>query len=182
MIELTPFFSSFQWSMWVPAFFCALSLAIVLVYAIFERSIPEENKIMTGKKLAARRAERGVVQTKTTLATRYTYVKMSIFAIPAAFWLLILSQLLQCQLASLSSLRFSRLDASKLIFVCSLSSPASAVSAYSSNLADIIAVTRAATKETAGYTASIAQVMPIVLTPVLGFAFDRWGRRMFLGS
>lgn len=56
------------------------------------------------------------------------------------------------------------------------------MSAYSSNLPDIIAVTRAATKETAGYTASVAQVIPIVLTPVLGFAFDRWGRRMFLGS
>lgn len=91
---------SFQWSMWVPAFFCALSLAIVIVYAVFERSIPEENKIMTGRKLAARCAERGVFQTKTTLAARYTYVKMSIFAIPAAFWLLILSQLLQCQFTS----------------------------------------------------------------------------------
>ncbi|KAL7408752.1 hypothetical protein BDY24DRAFT_287527 [Mrakia frigida] len=145
---------SWKWSMWVPAFFCALSLAVVLVYAIFERSIPEENKVMTGKKLAARRAARGVVDKKTTLATRYTYVRNSIFAIPAAFWLLILSQLLQ----------------------------SSAVSAYSANLADIIAVTRDATKETAGYTASLAQVMPIVLTPVLGYTFDLIGRRMFLGS
>ena len=76
----------------------------------------------------------------------------------------------------------SFLDELRLIFVSSFCSPASAVSAYSSNLPDIIAVTRAATKETAGYTASVAQVIPIVLTPVLGFAFDRWGRRMFLGS
>lgn len=47
--------------------------------------------------------------------------------------------------------------------------------AYSSNLPDIISFTRDATKETAGYTAAISQVMPIVLTPVLGLAFDCFG-------
>lgn len=81
--------------MWVPAFSCAFSLATVIVYAIFERTIPAENKIVTGKKLAARRAAKGLATAKTSLTAKYAFVEMSLFSVPAAFWLLVLSQLLQ---------------------------------------------------------------------------------------
>ncbi|KAK8843522.1 hypothetical protein IAR55_007182 [Kwoniella newhampshirensis] len=56
-----------------------------------------------------------------------------------------------------------------------------AVATYTSNLADIQTQTRGTSKLAAGYNASIQGVIPIVLTPLTGFFFDRFGYRMFFG-
>ena len=56
------------------------------------------------------------------------------------------------------------------------------VSAYTSNLADIQTQTRGTSKLAAGYNASLQGVIPIVLTPAVGYFFDRFGWRMFFGG
>jgi hypothetical protein len=83
---------SFIWSFWVPAIMCAFSLALVTIYALFERSIPEINRPMTGAKRAAQRAERGVVEEKVSMRTRWEYMTFSIAAIPACFWIVTITQ------------------------------------------------------------------------------------------
>jgi MFS-type transporter involved in bile tolerance (Atg22 family) len=58
----------------------------------------------------------------------------------------------------------------------------SAVSVYTSNLADIQTATRGTSKLAAGYNSSLQSVIPIVLTPVVGLFFDRFGWRMIFVS
>ncbi|WVR07938.1 hypothetical protein IAU60_004981 [Kwoniella sp. DSM 27419] len=58
----------------------------------------------------------------------------------------------------------------------------SAVSVYTSNLADIQTYTRGTSKLAAGYNSSLQSIIPIVLTPVTGWFFDRFGWRMFFVS
>ncbi|TYJ53851.1 hypothetical protein B9479_005539 [Cryptococcus floricola] len=53
-----------------------------------------------------------------------------------------------------------------------------AVDVYSTNLADIQTVTRGTSKLAAGYNSAISQVIPIVLTPLTGLFYDRFGYRM----
>ena len=57
-----------------------------------------------------------------------------------------------------------------------------AVGVYTSNLADIQTVTRGTSKLAAGYNSSLQGIIPIVLTPVVGAFFDRFGWRMVLVS
>ena len=56
------------------------------------------------------------------------------------------------------------------------------VSAYTSNLADIQTQTRGTSKLAAGYNTSLQGVVPIVLTPAVGYFFDRFGWRMFFSE
>ncbi|GFZ49838.1 hypothetical protein JCM24511_07241 [Saitozyma sp. JCM 24511] len=58
----------------------------------------------------------------------------------------------------------------------------SAVSVYTSNLADIQTATRGTSKLAAGYNSSLQSVIPIVLTPIVGLFFDRFGWRMIFVS
>lgn len=88
---------SFIWSFWVPACMCAVSLGVVVLYALFERSVPEENRPSTGAIRANKRAEIGVVDKRTTLRTRWEFMVLSIMAIPACFWIVTVTQLLQGQ-------------------------------------------------------------------------------------
>ncbi|WWC64309.1 uncharacterized protein I303_106919 [Kwoniella dejecticola CBS 10117] len=53
-----------------------------------------------------------------------------------------------------------------------------AISLYTSNLADMQTYTRGTSKLAAGYNTSLQGVIPIVLTPVTGWFFDRFGWRM----
>lgn len=53
-----------------------------------------------------------------------------------------------------------------------------AVSVYTSNLADIQTQTRGTSKLAAGYNSSLQGVIPIVLTPAVGWFFDKFGWRM----
>lgn len=56
------------------------------------------------------------------------------------------------------------------------------MSVYTSNLADIQTATRGTSKLAAGYNSSLQSVIPIVLTPVVGLFFDRFGWRMIFVS
>ncbi|CDW97232.1 hypothetical protein [Sporisorium scitamineum] len=79
---------------------------------------------------------------------------MSVGAVPAAFWLVTMTQVLQ----------------------------SGTVSAYTSNLAEVVQITRGKSKLRAGYASSVGQIPPIVLTPLLGLMFDLFGRRMYYVS
>ncbi|WVW87087.1 hypothetical protein I302_109144 [Kwoniella bestiolae CBS 10118] len=58
----------------------------------------------------------------------------------------------------------------------------SAVSVYTSNLADIQTITRGTSKLAAGYNSSLQGIIPIVLTPATGWFFDKFGYRMVFVS
>ena len=55
----------------------------------------------------------------------------------------------------------------------------SVVGVYSSNLADIQTQTRGTSALAAGYNSALQSVVPIVLIPLTGAFFDRFGMRMF---
>jgi MFS family permease len=55
------------------------------------------------------------------------------------------------------------------------------ISVYSSNLTDIQEQTRGTSTLAAGYNSSLQGVIPIVLTPLVGWFFDRYGWRMIFG-
>ncbi|KAJ6565492.1 major facilitator superfamily domain-containing protein [Mycena vulgaris] len=135
------------WSIWVPCVMSGLTLVINIVYLVFQRRLPKEAKLVTGKQIALRKAA----------ATHQPPQKISLAAlsaIPAAFWIVAISQLLQ----------------------------AGCVGAYTSITADLITETRGSSRLVAGYTSSINQIIPIFVTPCVGALFDRYGRRMYYVS
>ncbi|KZV66987.1 MFS general substrate transporter [Peniophora sp. CONT] len=141
---------SWSWTFWIGAIMCAVSFGINTAFFFYERTFPQESRVPTGRQAAKRASAGRTVTFKERFDTERRYIAKSVLALPAAYWVFVLSQLLQ----------------------------SGAVNTYSSNTADAISVTRNATTEAAGYTSSLAQVIPIVLTPVLGFFFDRFGLRM----
>lgn len=180
-------------SFWLGAILCGVTLIINIVYLMLDRALPKEARVVTGRSLAIQRrreqSERRVVnaainadsdsehsdtkqekdqvdsthqETTTTTsdgfmgyAQTYFYdLSQSLWTIPASFWLITISQLLQ----------------------------SGVISSYSSNSSEAIQLTRGSTRLTAGYTSSLAQVLPIVLTPLVGLFFDRFGKRMHFVS
>lgn len=53
---------------------------------------------------------------------------------------------------------------------------------YLRNVADIQVKSRGTTEQAAGYNAALQGVIPIVLTPAIGYFFDRIGWRMVFGT
>lgn len=151
------------WSFWLSAILCAVTLALNVAYVCLERSLPDSMRVVTGRQII-RKAANSATRTSAALTgenrpeplsrRHMRYVLLSIAAIPGGFWLVAMSQLLQ----------------------------AGTVNAYTSNLAEMVEVTRGTSTLTAGYTSSLGQVIPIVLTPVVGLAFDLFGRRMYYVS
>ncbi|GAA5931703.1 hypothetical protein JCM3775_000018 [Rhodotorula graminis] len=143
---------SWTWTIWVSAIMCAASFAITVAIALYSRTFSASAQVPTGRQAVVAAKARG--EKTGGYAQRWRedrkFFFSSILAIPACFWIMDISQLFQ----------------------------SGAVSAYTSNLADAIKVTRNATLYTAGWNASVAQVIPIVLTPCLGIVFDRFGSRM----
>lgn len=147
---------------------CGVTLVINIAYIVFVYRIPQSLLSSTG--YLAKKS--GVV------SKRFSW--FSVVSIPAAFWIIAITQLLQ----------------------------SGTVGSYSSLLADVIRKTRGTTDEigtsptsdffladrirslttilfsirAAGYQSSVNQVIPIVLTPLLGGFFDRYGRRMYFVS
>jgi hypothetical protein len=106
------------WTFWVGAILAAVTLVLNVVYVLFERTLPEDQKVMTGHKVARMLKQRSKVEgmdgkdvaVMTPFSKVYwKTVVASVFAIPAAFWLVTMSQVLQ----------------------------SGTVSAYSSNLAEV---------------------------------------------
>ncbi|GJN90563.1 hypothetical protein Rhopal_003575-T1 [Rhodotorula paludigena] len=144
--------NSYAMTFWVAAIFAGVSFALATSFFFYERTFHPSARVPTGRQAARDARARGedvVGAGSHWKANRLAFLR-SIWAIPAAFFLLDISQLFQ----------------------------SGAVGSYTSNLADTIRVTRGATLYTAGYTSALSQVMPIVLTPLLGVFFDRFGMRM----
>jgi len=167
------------WSFWLSAILCAVTLALNAAYVVYERSLPEQMRVVTGRQLAAQAVESSFLQAPATDPTpsldkprpdlkeaskrktfalshhrHFQLLSLSLGAIPASFWLIAMTQILQ----------------------------AGAVNAYNANLAEVVEVTRGKSKLMAGYASSVGQVPPIVLTPLLGLMFDLFGRRMYYVS
>ncbi|KAJ7236620.1 major facilitator superfamily domain-containing protein [Mycena rebaudengoi] len=132
----------------IPCIMAAVTLLINTAYIFFERRLPKESRLVSGREIAKRRADANQPE-----GTRKAWFA-AIVALPAAFWIITLSQLLQ----------------------------AGDVSAYSSIQADLITQTRGSSRLVAGYTSSISQIIPIFVTPMVGALFDRYGRRMYCVS
>ncbi|KAJ7337538.1 major facilitator superfamily domain-containing protein [Mycena albidolilacea] len=142
------------WSIWastistsIPCIMAAATLAINVAYIFFESRLPKASRLVSGREAAKRKTD------ANQGATREAWFA-AIFAIPAAFWIITISQLLQ----------------------------SGDVSAYSSIQADLITQTRGSSRLVAGYTSSISQIIPIFVTPMVGALFDRYGRRMYYVS
>ncbi|KAF7293068.1 MFS transporter [Mycena indigotica] len=125
------------WSIWISAIMSACTLLINIIYVALERRLPAPARLVPTNDKTSR---------KFSLA--------ALVSIPAAFWIITLTQLLQ----------------------------AGNVGAYGSITADIMTQTRGSTALVAGYTSSISQIIPIFVTPCVGALFDRFGRRMYYVS
>lgn len=166
------------WSFWLSAILCAVTLGLNAIYVIYERSLPKQMRVVTGRQLAAQAAassplslnnnssssvdkqesdaqKRKKSRALQPFSTRhFQLLTMSIGAIPASFWLITMTQILQ----------------------------AGTVNTYNANLAEVVQITRGKSKLMAGYASSVGQIPPIVLTPLLGLMFDLFGRRMYYVS
>lgn len=165
------------WTFWVGAILAAVTLVLNVVYVIFERTLPDDQKVMTGHKAARMLKQRSqaegmdgkdVVIMSPFGATYWKTVGASVFAIPAAFWLVTMSQVLQSGTVGAYSSNLAE---------ASPSPPAPCCPVLTLDL-QVVEVTRGTTRLTAGYTSSLSQVIPIVLTPIIGLGFDRFGNRM----
>ncbi|GHJ90284.1 hypothetical protein NliqN6_6686 [Naganishia liquefaciens] len=168
-IPITQSTGKWYFAFWVGAILCAVTLGLNIAYVLIERSLPKEARIVTGIQVARQARQKAEVDKKSVSSyadeslqrpltpfskEHFKFVAISIKAIPAAFWFIAISQLLQ----------------------------AGVVGAYSSNLSETIENTRGTTKLTAGYTSAIGQIIPIVMTPLVGLCFDLFGRRMWFVS
>lgn len=171
------------WSFWLGAILCAVTFGINVAYLVMEKALPKEAVIVCGrdiiKQTEAEQKRREASGEKATeaeealaaknphaakaaaggglvafIVSHLKYLSQSFWTIPAAFWLIAISQLLQ----------------------------SGVVSAYSSNSSETIQLTRGSTRLVAGYTSSLSQVIPIVMTPLVGLFFDRFGSRMHFVS
>ena len=166
------------WTFWVGAILAAATLVLNIAYVIFERTLPDDQKVMTGYKVARMLKQRSkvegldgkdVVVMSPLSKTYWKAVVASVFAIPAAFWLVTMSQVLQAGTVGAYSTNLA--DVSE-----NTSSPCAALNLFF----QVVEVTRGTTRLTAGYTSSLSQVIPIVLTPIIGLGFDRFGNRMHI--
>ncbi|KAJ1032375.1 hypothetical protein NDA16_000402 [Ustilago loliicola] len=145
-------------------------------YVLFERALPKKMRVITGRQLATQSAAATSVASNNNSSStvdkqasdkvaeqeqkkalqpfskrHFQLLTLSVGAIPASFWLITMTQILQ----------------------------SGAVNAYNANLSEVVQITRGKTALMAGYASSVGQVPPIVLTPLLGLMFDLFGRRMY---
>lgn len=74
---------------------CAVSFCINVAFFFYERTFPSESRVPTGRQ-AAKRASAGTTVTfRERFNTERRYIAKAILALPSAYWVLVLSQLLQ---------------------------------------------------------------------------------------
>lgn len=146
------------WALWIPTIVCGFNLVLCIAYWGFERSVPIAYRPVLGKDAYAAEGWGKKKFGLRSLLDLCVLVVASGFLIadpsPMFFWTFCGSQVLQN----------------------------GAVTVYSSNLADIQTQTRGTSKLAAGYNSSLQSVVPIVLTPAVGWFFDRFGYRMAFGE
>lgn len=163
-IPLAQSTGKWYWSFWLGAIVCALSVGINLTYLYIERRLPAKARIPTGREAMVQRRRKIAEPTTSTTTSPMTLreyvtfhlkgITQSISTMPSFFYIMAMTQVLQ----------------------------SGVIGAFSSNRAEVIELTRGTTKLVAGYTSSIALIIPIVLTPCIGLLFDRFGKRMLVGT
>lgn len=114
-----------------------VSLLAAFVYFFFERTLPNASQLVTGherEEETARAAEQdGIDEGKrpSRVAQQWTYVRMSLTSLPGAFWLLCITQLLQCEFQDFSRRATVHPDQNYLV------DTAGAALTYLSNVADV---------------------------------------------
>ena len=135
------------WGLWLGFIFSIFAWALCLVYVLHERTLPASRKI--AQSMLHRRCMSPWQHVTAFLGQFWDHVVQ----VPAAFWILILVQLLQT----------------------------GAVASYESNTVDMMVVTRGednvASLKSAAYKYSMHYAIPIVLTPIVGLGFDKLGYR-----
>jgi len=127
-----PHSSHFRFCPQVAAVMCAFTWILTLAFFFYERTFPAAHRVPTGRQAAHHKADSlGIARPGfwASWKSDRKYFAASIMAIPACFWILDISQLLQ----------------------------SGAVNTYTSNLADTIRVTRNKSNAAAGYTSAIGQ-------------------------
>lgn len=74
---------------------CAVSLGINTAFFLYERTFPQESRVPTGRQAAKRASAGRAVTFRERFDTERRYISKAFLALPAAYWVLILSQLLQ---------------------------------------------------------------------------------------
>lgn len=135
------------WGFWLGFLFSVFAWALCLVYVLYESTLPASRKIA---KCVPHRHGMSLGRHVTAFLGQFWD---HVVSVPAAFWILILVQLLQT----------------------------GAVATYESNTVDMMVVTRGqdnvASLKSAAYKYSMHYAIPIVLTPIVGFGFDKLGHR-----
>ncbi|CAO1639151.1 unnamed protein product [Sympodiomycopsis kandeliae] len=155
-IPLAESTGKWYWSFWLGSIVCALSVGVNIVYLIIERKLPQKARVPTGRQRAQEqgRAVEHETGVKGYMRSHLKGITASISTMPSAFYLMAMTQVFQ----------------------------SGVIGAFNSNKAEVIEVTRGTTKLVAGYTSSLSLIIPIVMTPLVGLFFDRFGKRMIVGA
>ncbi|PKI85607.1 hypothetical protein MVES_000001, partial [Malassezia vespertilionis] len=142
-------------ALWVGAMLCVVSCGVNIVYVLLECALPRAMLLQTGSRIAQEEArhEDGYQDESVLQGFKYHLreIQRSIMGLPAAFWIMTTSQMLQ----------------------------SGVIDAYSYNSSDLIIATRHVSKTVAGYVSGYEHMVPILLTPACGYVFDKFGRRTF---
>ncbi|GAA6006918.1 uncharacterized protein JCM10292_000358 [Rhodotorula paludigena] len=142
--------SGYHMFFWVALILQAAALAVNVLYFLYERRVPAQFRAVTGRALAAQ-AKRSGDSTRTGgIKLGFRRFWRSVWLLPAFFWLLILTQMLQNGV----------------------------VISFQGLSADMVRVTRGTTEKAAGWISAVGQIPVIILTPLTGVFFDRIGFRV----
>lgn len=136
---------------WLGTIFSCIAWLLNLFYIIYELTLPVSTRIQPSIVVARERAHAKTFWRK--FQSHLKQVGSSIFLLPASFWVINVSQLLQ----------------------------SGVIDAYENGTVDMIVYTRgkgmSADIKKASYTYSMHYAIPIALTGLFGFLFDRLGHR-----
>ncbi|KAM0756365.1 MFS general substrate transporter [Meredithblackwellia eburnea MCA 4105] len=135
--------AGWAWVLWVPAFVSGFVLAMTVIYLIVERRLPVEHRYKTGRQLAK---ESGVGGYRVEVVKAWH----AVLALPAFFWILVLTQL--CQNGTIQT--------------------------FSSLQPDMYKVTRNVSLLSSGTFSALSQLPAIIGTPIAGHLIDRFGHRL----
>lgn len=156
----------------IPAFTTVANLLICVAYWAYERRVPAAWRPPLGKDARVAEGQLGKKINWNTISQMC--VECPVQARPSSSQPYFLLDL--CGHAYVAYTRCGRITYCSEIFQTSV------VGVYSINLADIQTQTRGTSALAAGYNSSLQSVVPIVLIPLTGAFFDRFGMRMFFSA
>ncbi|BGP13815.1 hypothetical protein JCM10213v2_001753 [Rhodosporidiobolus nylandii] len=141
--------AGFAWFFWVAVLLQAVVMLLNTAYFLFERRVPPQYRASTGRG-CANAASGGEAGRAKSLKRSMLQFWESVWLLPAFFWLLLVTQLLQNGV----------------------------VISFQTLSADMIRVTRGTSESKAGWISAVGQIPVIILTPLTGVFFDRIGFRV----